>query len=196
MEHIPFPDKKYKTIYTDPPWKESGGGKIKRGADAHYPLMTTKEICEMPIQQIADDNCHLYLWTTNNFLQDAFKVIEAWGFKYITCITWIKDKQGLGQYYRGLTEHCLFARKGMLPYKIIDGKRQQGLTGFYAPKEEHSKKPDTMRQMIERVSYSPRIELFARQKFPGWDCWGDEVSDDFVVQSSHKTLERTDIKLF
>lgn len=175
MNYIPFPNKKYKTILADPPWKESGGGKIKRGADAHYPLMTTKEICEMPVQQIADDNCHLYLWTTNNFLQDAFKVMEAWGFEYVTCITWMKDRQGLGQYFRGMTEHCLFGRKGMLPYKTVDGKRQQGITGFYAPKEEHSKKPDTMRQMIEKVSYMPAIELFARQKVDGWDCWGNEV---------------------
>lgn len=196
MKVLPFPDKKYKTIYADPPWNESGGGKIKRGADRHYPLMTTKEIYELPVQKIADDNCHLYLWTTNNFLQDAFKVIEAWGFKYITCITWMKDKQGLGQYYRGLTEHCLFARKGILPYKIIDGKRQQGLTGFYAPKKEHSKKPDIMRQMIERVSYSPRIELFARQKFPGWDCWGNEVSDDIEIQLIDKTKNRLPKKLF
>ncbi len=128
MNYIPFTNKKYKTIYADPPWQESGGGKIKRGADRHYPLMTTKEICELPVQQIADENCHLYLWTTNNFLQDAFKVMEAWGFEYITCITWMKDRQGLGQYYRGLTEHCLFGRKGMVPYKTIDGKRQQGVT--------------------------------------------------------------------
>lgn len=196
MNYIPFPNKKYKTIYADPPWKESGGGKIKRGADRHYSLMTTKEICELPVKQIADDNCHLYLWTTNNFLQDAFKVIEAWGFKYITCITWLKDKQGLRQYYSGITEHCLFARKGILPYKIIDDKRQQGLTGFYAPKEEHSKKPDIMRKMVEKVSYSPRIELFAWQKYSGWDCWGNEVSDNIVLQSSRKTGEKTTIKLF
>ena len=71
-------------------------------------------------------------------------------------ITWIKDRQGLGQYYRGLTEHCIFARtKKKLPYKLLDGKRQQGVTGFYAPKGAHSAKPDAMRQMIEKVSYGP-----------------------------------------
>lgn len=131
------------------------GGKIKRGADRHYSLMTTKEICNLPVQAIAEDNCHLYLWSTNNFLLDAFKVIQSWGFTYITCITWMKDRQGLGQYFRGITEQCLFARKGILPYKIVDGKRQQGVTGFYAPKQEHSKKPDIMRSMIEKVSYTP-----------------------------------------
>ena len=160
---------KYKTIYADPPWWEVGGGKIKRGADAHYPLMKTKDICEFPVSEIADDNCHLYLWATNNHLLDAFKVIEAWGFRYITMITWFKDRIGLGQYFRGMTEHCLFAVKGNLPYKVINGKRAQGVTGFYEPKREHSRKPDKMREMIELVSYAPRIELFAREEFEGWD---------------------------
>ena len=108
-------------------------------------------------------------------MQDAFKVIEAWGFRYITTITWFKDKIGLGQYFRGITEHCLFAVKGNLPYKIIDGKRAQGKTGFYEAKREHSRKPKTMREMIELVSYAPRIELFAREKFDGWDYWGNEI---------------------
>ena len=168
---------KYKTIYADPPWMESGGGKIKRGADRHYPLMKTKDICELPIiKEIVDDNAHLYLWTTNNFLKDGLKVMESWGFRYVTMITWMKDKQGLGQYFRGLTEHCLFGVKGKLDYKIIDGKRQQGLTGFIAPRTEHSKKPNEMREMIEKVSYAPRIELFARERFDGWDAWGNEIT--------------------
>ena len=167
---------KYKTIYADPPWMESGGGKIKRGADRHYPLMKTKDICELPIiKEIVDDNAHLYLWVTNNFLKDGLKVMESWGFRYVTMITWMKDKQGLGQYFRGLTEHCLFGVKGKLDYKIIDGKRQQGLTGFLAPRTEHSKKPNEMREMIEKVSYAPRIELFARERFDGWDAWGNEI---------------------
>ncbi len=167
----------YKTIYADPPWMERGGGKIKRGADRHYPLMTTKEICALPVEQIADaDGCHLYLWTTNNFLPDALEVVKAWGFEYVTLITWQKDRQGLGQYYRGITEHCIFARtKKVLPYKTEDGKRQQGLTGFYAPKSRHSEKPLEMRRMIEKVSYAPRVELFARQACEGWDAWGNEI---------------------
>ena len=112
----------YKTIYADPPWFESGGGKIKRGADAHYSLMKTKDIVAMApfAKSLADENCHLYLWTTNNFLPDALEVMKAWGFDYKTVITWVKDRQGLGQYFRGLTEHCLFGVKGNLPYKIID----------------------------------------------------------------------------
>lgn len=168
-------DKKYQVIYADPPWNESGGGKIKRGADKHYDLMKTKDIIALPIANIADENCHLYLWVTNNFLKDGLKVMEEWGFRYVTTITWMKDKIGLGQYFRGMTEQCLFSVKGKLPYKIIDDKRQQGRTGFYAPKTIHSEKPSEMRNMIEKVSYEPMIELFARQEVDGWDCWGDEV---------------------
>ena len=167
--------KKYKTIYADPPWKESGGGKIKRGADRHYPLMSTKEIMELPVQDIAEENAHLYLWVTNNFLKDGLKVMDAWGFRYITTITWMKDRMGLGQYFRGKTEHCLFGVKGRLPYKIKNGKRQQGVTGFAAKRGRHSEKPQEMREMIEVVSYAPYIELFARDTFDKWDAWGNEV---------------------
>ncbi len=168
-------NKKYQTLYADPPWLERGGGKIKRGADRHYSLMKTKDIVSLPVAKLTDDNCHLYLWTTNNFLPDALEVMKAWGFTYKTMITWYKDKIGLGQYFRGITEHCLFGVKGVLPYKTLDGKRCQGKTGFYAPKGKHSEKPTEMRKMIELVSYEPRLELFARDVFPGWDCWGNEV---------------------
>ncbi|HMM32894.1 MAG TPA: MT-A70 family methyltransferase, partial [Clostridia bacterium] len=133
--------KKYHTIYADPPWPERGGGKIKRGADRHYTLMTVKEITALPVAAIANDNAHLYLWTTNNYLKAAFEVMEAWGFRYVTNITWGKDRIGLGQYFRGQTEHCLFGVKGTLPYKTIDGKRAQGSTLILSPRREHSRKP-------------------------------------------------------
>ena len=170
-------DLKYKTIYIDPPWPERGGGKIKRGADRHYQLMSLPEIAALPIGELADeDGCHLYMWVTNNYLQKGLALLKAWGFEYITMITWQKDRMGLGQYYRGLTEHCIFATtKKRLPYKMVDGKRAQGVTGFYEPKSVHSRKPKRMREMIELVSYEPRIELFARQQVDGWDCWGNET---------------------
>lgn len=177
----------YKTIYAAPPWMERGGGKIRRGADRHYPLMKTKDIMNLPVKQLIDpEGCHLYLWTTNNFLPDALKVVTAWGFDYVTLITWMKDRQGLGQYYRGITEHCIFAStKNRLPYKLINNTRQQGLTGFYAPKGEHSQKPEMMRVMIEKVSYAPRIELFAREPHEGWDVWGNEVECDGLWIPAH-----------
>jgi len=169
---------KYDIIYADPPWNETGGGRIKRGADHHYPLMKTKDIINLPVHNVVNDNCHLYLWVTNTFLQSGLNVMEAWGFKYKTMITWNKDKFGLGQYFRGQTEHCLFGVKGMIPYKIVGGKRQQGKTIFYAPRQKHSQKPIEMVNLIEKVSDREgfnKIELFARTKIKGWDVWGNEV---------------------
>lgn len=177
---------RYKTIYADPPWYETGGGKIKRGADRHYKLMKTRDICNLPIQDLISENAHLYLWVTNNFLKDGLKVMENWGFKYKTKITWVKgkwvneklfelDKIGLGQYFRGIDEICLFGVKGSLPYKIKNGKRQQGKTVIISPREIHSKKPEKMYEYIERVSYYPYLELFARNKRENWDSWGNEV---------------------
>lgn len=188
--------KKYKTLYADPPWYEIGGGKIKRGADRHYPLMKTKNIIALgpKIQQIMDINSHLYLWCTNNFLKDALEVMKSWGYEYKTMITWIKghventlfskenyvtikfDTIGLGQYFRGMTEHCLFGVRGNIPYKIIDGKRQQGKTMVIASKKEHSKKPKEIRKMVEKVSYPLFIELFSRNKVEGWTTLGNELS--------------------
>ena len=176
--------KKYQIIYADPPWKETGGGKIKRGADRHYDLMATKEIMFLNVKYITDVNAHLYLWVTNNFISDGLKVMEAWGFRYITMITWHKDRFGLGQYFRGITEHCLFGVKGFLPYKIMDGKRCQGVTGFTAKRTRHSQKPEEMRQMIEQVSCrkgANQIELFARESHEGWDAWGNELEEPDIV---------------
>jgi N6-adenosine-specific RNA methylase IME4 len=168
----------YKTIVADPPWPEVGGGKIKRGADRHYPLMKVPEITKLMKETLegkVDDNAHLYLWVTNNHLKDGLEVMDALGFRYVTCITWMKNSMGLGQYYRGKTEHCLFGVKGMVPYRFIDGKRAQGVTGFYADKQEHSRKPIEMYQMIEKVSSPPFFEMFARDARDGWDVFGNEV---------------------
>jgi len=120
----------------------------------------------------------LYLWVTNNFLPDGLRVMQAWGFRYITMITWAKDRIGLGQYFRGMTEHCLFGVKGKIPYKVVNGKRQQGQTLFYSAKQAHSQKPTKMREIIEHVSDRvgfEKIELFARTHVSGWDVWGNDV---------------------
>lgn len=175
---------KYKTIYADPPWNEVGGGKIRRGADRHYPLMKTHEIIAMKdfIDNISEKSCHLYLWVTNNFLPDGLEVVKAWGFRYVTKIDWHKEgKIGLGQFFRGKSESCLFAVKGKhLPYKVdpITGKRLQGVTSFIAPVLAHSEKPEFQRQQIEKVSHAPYIELFARKRVENWDAWGLEVPEN------------------
>ena len=171
----------FKTIYADPPWNERGGGVIQRGAQRHYPLMHTRDILNfrvdgVQVSELAEPNAHLYLWVTNNFLLDGLEVVKGWGFRYITMITWVKDRIGLGQYYRGLTEHCIFAVRGSLPYRNTDeGKRAQGVTWIYSPRGEHSAKPEAMRSMIELVSHPPYLELFARHEAKGWTCKGNEL---------------------
>jgi N6-adenosine-specific RNA methylase IME4 len=139
--------------------------------------MSVAEIEALPVSEWAGEDAHLYLWVTNSYLPAGLSVMKAWGFDYRTCITWMKDRFGLGQYYRGITEHCLFGVRGALPYKTdpLTGKRLQGVTGFIEPRQQHSQKPETMRQMIERVSHPPRLELFARRRYAGWDAWGNEV---------------------
>ena len=175
--------KKYKCILLDPPWPERGGGKIKRGADRHYPLMSVKDIISLPVGKIADDNAHMYLWVTNNYLEAGLQAMKAWDFRYITMITWAKDRMGLGQYFRGMTEHCLFGVRGMVPYQVDEnGKRQQGKTFFIAPRREHSAKPKQMRDMIEKVTPGPRIELFSRQDVYGWDHLGNALDGKDIRQ--------------
>jgi len=168
----------FATLYADPPWPEYGGGRIKRGADRHYKLMCVSDIKAMgdDIQNTMAPDSHCYLWVTNNYLPAGLEVLKAWGYRYITTITWAKDKFGLGQYYRGQTEHCLFGVRGRIPYrKRPNGKRAQGVTIIHAPRRKHSQKPDEMREMIEVVSPPPYLELFARERAPGWIVWGDEV---------------------
>lgn len=178
---------KYRVIYADPPWPEYGGGKIKRGADHHYPLMSVSEIARLGqflLPYIADDGCHLYLWVTNTHLESGLLVMDAWGFRYKTTVTWVKDRFGLGQYYRGQTEHCLFGVRGHLAYRTTEhGKRSQGVTAIHAPRHAHSVKPDEMRLMIERVSHAPRLELFARRKVAGWSAWGNQVQSDISINA-------------
>ena len=162
--------RRYHTLLADPPWPEYGGGKIKRGADRHYPLMKVKDIAAVNVQSLTHDDAHLYLWVTNNYLEAGLQVIKAWGFRYITTITWAKDRIGLGQYFRGQTEHCLFAVRGRLPYK-----NKTCSTLITAPRRGHSEKPVELYEMIEKVSYPLYLELFARKVRRGWDCFGEEL---------------------
>ena len=165
--------RKYKTILLDPPWWEKGGGKIKRGADRHYPLLKPYEIIETIYKSGVfnpDKNCHLYLWVTNNHLIDGLKLIETLGFKYKTNLVWVKDRFGLGQYFRGQHELCLFAIKGKQPTKTKNTS-----TVIISRRREHSKKPDEIHKIIEKNSPPPYLEMFARKKRRGRDTWGNEL---------------------
>jgi N6-adenosine-specific RNA methylase IME4 len=122
----------------------------------------------------------------HKFLPDGLRVMEAWGFRYINKVVWIKENHvGLGQYFRGKTEDCLFGVRGVLPYRITDeGKRAQGMTAIYAKPTRHSEKPEEMRDVIELVSHGPRIELFARSSRSGWDVWGNEIDSTIKLQTT------------
>ena len=178
---IPFPNKKYNIIYADPAWKfqtYSEKGK-KKNAENHYVCMNIDDICELPIKNICENNCILFMWAIDSMLPEAFRVIEKWGFTYKTVgFTWAKLNKkskgfftGLGYWTRGNPEMCLLATKGKpkrisksVPQLITDKRR------------EHSRKPDSIRDHIVNLCGDlPRIELFARQKVEGWDCWGNEV---------------------
>ncbi len=167
---------KYKTLYADPPWNERGGGKVKRGADKHYNLMKSNDILtyfKTQIFPLLDDDCHFYLWVTNNFLEDGLELMRQMGFVYKTNIVWVKNHIGLGQYFRGIHEICLFGTRG----KFTSNSNKES-TMICSKKGKHSRKPHGMYSKIEAVSDSPRLEVFARDKREGWDVFGDESPVD------------------
>ena len=170
----------YNIIVADPPWNESGGGKIKRGAARHYPLMKTPQIVETMRGQLDDrttDTALMFLWVTNNFLVDGLGVMRECGFEYITNIVWVKDRFGLGYYFRGQHELCLFGRKkppGRPPK--TETTYTTVLGGGVIPRGRHSQKPSALQEMIEDRWAGPYLELFARTARPGWDAWGNEVA--------------------
>lgn len=169
----------FRCVVADPPWNESGGGRVKRGADRHYPLMKTPAIIELMDHVLGDvhpidvDGCHLHLWVTNNYLRDGLRVMEELGFRYITMRTWAKDRFGLGQYARGQTEHTLFGVLGKL--KPLNRTESTLIGKGIVPRRKHSQKPDVCFDEIERISPGPRLELFARAPRDGWTVWGNEV---------------------
>jgi N6-adenosine-specific RNA methylase IME4 len=173
-------NKKYSVIYADPPWSfktYSDKGK-DRSPEKHYGVMSLKDICNLPVNKIANDNSVLLMWVVDPLLDKAFEVINAWGFKYKTVgFTWAKTNRksegyftGLGYWTRGNPEMCLLATKGKpkrisksVPQLIIEQRR------------EHSRKPDIMYNHIENLLEGPYIELFARNQRTGWDSWGNQV---------------------
>ena len=146
--------------------------------------MKDEELYHLPVQNLADKNCVLFLWCTFPKLPEALKLIEAWGFTFKTVgFVWIKQNKsgkgyflGLGWWTRSNAEICLIAVKGK-PKRKSASVRQL----LFSPVEEHSKKPDEARdKIIELMGDLPRIELFARRETPGWDVWGNEVASTIV----------------
>ena len=181
--------KKYGVVYADPPWQfQNRTGKV---APEHkrlmrYETMTLEDIKALPVQEIAGDKCHLYLWVPNALLPDGLAVMDAWGFEYKGNIVWEKvrkdgqpDGRGVGFYFRNVTELLLFGiKKKSAPNRTLDPARSQ-VNLIRTMKREHSRKPDEIIPIIESCSSGPRIELFARGDRDGWDMWGNQASADY-----------------
>lgn len=161
--------KKFRTIYADPPWKYSNQA-TRASTDNHYETLTPEEIVEIPIKELAEEQAHLHLWTTNAFLFDSKAIIEAWGFEYKSCFIWVKTQMGIGNYWRVSHEFLILGVKGGL--RFMDNSQ---MSWAEIERREHSEKPDEIRQVIEKVSQPQRLELFGRKLFPGWIVWGNEI---------------------
>ena len=181
MEQTPLPNKKYQIIYADPPWsyrdKALAGN---RGACCKYPVQSQGWLERLPVAQIAAQDCCLFLWVTMPKLDEVFALISAWGFEYKTCaFTWVKRNKisptwfwGMGRWTRANAELCLLATRGA-PKRVSAGVHSV----VDAPIGKHSAKPNIVRDRItELCGDLPRIELFARERAPGWDAWGNEIA--------------------
>ena len=175
----------YKTVVLDPPWKESGGGKIKRGADRHYPLLKAAAMPEVikgcPHWSNIGVDAHMYMWVTNTFLPDGLWLMSQLGFTYKTNVVWVKQRIGLGQYFRGQHELCLFGVRGD-SYSVRTGDKTIASV-IKADRGKHSKKPDVFLEMVEKRSNGPYLEVFARRVRENWTCWGNEVGGEDAQES-------------
>ena len=181
--------KKYQIIYADPPWECSKQNVakisyIKSSGSHHYNSMKLKDICELPVNEITDGNALLYLWARSPALDWALEVGIAWGFKYST-VAFVWDKQRIipSYYTPSQVELCLVFKKGKIPRPKGSTKEHQFLS---EKRREHSQKPDTIRDRITKMfPTQKKIELFARRKVEGWDCWGNEVESDIALGGSN-----------
>lgn len=162
----------YSTIVIDPPWDwgDEGDNDQLGRARPDYSTMSIDELKELPVGDLSDDNAHIYLWITNRSLPKGFDLLEAWGFRYITVITWVKPHFGMGNYFRGQTEQILFGVKGSLPLN----RKDQG-TVFNAKRgpNGHSSKPVELYDLIESCSPGPYLEMFSRADRKDWIHWGE-----------------------
>lgn len=177
---------KYNTIVADPPWRTKTGpswGKSDKSEplnpdkhDLTYPTMTVPEISA--ILPPAANDAHLYLWTINAYVEDAYRVARAWGFLPSTLLTWCKTPKGigLGGAFALSSEFILFARRGSLATK-----QRVDRNWWEWKRSTHSRKPEAFLDIVEQVSPGPYLEMFARRQRIGWDTWGDEALEHVEV---------------
>lgn len=175
----------FKTLLADPPWRFTNRtGKVApehRRLD-RYSTLDVDAICDLEVSSVMAKDSHLYLWVPNALLPDGLRVMEAWGFRYISNVIWAKrridggpDGRGVGFYFRNVTEIILFGVRGSM--RTLPPARRQ-VNMIESRKREHSRKPDEQYQLIESCSPGPYLEMFARHPREGWTVWGDEASTD------------------
>lgn len=190
---------KFGTILADPPWEfQNSTGKVapKHKRLKRYETMSLEEIKLMPVSRLSANKSHLYLWVPNAFIKEGIEVMEEWGFKYKTNIVWHKirkdggpDGRGVGFYFRNTTELVLFGVKGTKVRTLKPGRTQVNI--IRTRKREHSRKPDELYKIIEKCSWGPFLELFARGKRKGWTSWGDQSKKYRISWDTYKNNSKS-----
>jgi N6-adenosine-specific RNA methylase IME4 len=165
----------FKTIVADPPWASMHQrSTYHRGKpERHYGTMPTEDIMALDVDGLAAPDAHLWVWGVNRLMEDAYRVVRAWGFTPMSLLTWCKPGPGMGYYLRNNTEHVIFATRGkpMVPdHKVLS-------SWFEWPRLRHSEKPSEFFDIVEQVSPGPYLEMFARTARPGWSAWGNEAPE-------------------
>jgi N6-adenosine-specific RNA methylase IME4 len=190
-------DKAYKTILADPPWRFSNRtGKVapEHKRLSRYETLSLEEIMEIPVSHVAGEQSHLYLWVPNALLPLGLEVMKAWGFEYKSNLIWHKirkdggpDGRGVGFYFRNTTEIVLFGIRGKM--RTLKAGRSQ-VNILKTQKQEHSRKPDEMYDIIESCSPGPFLEIFARDRRKGWDVFGNQAEDYSIDWKTYKNNSR------
>ncbi|MCF7954927.1 MAG: S-adenosylmethionine-binding protein [Phycisphaerae bacterium] len=195
-------NKKFSTILADPPWQfQNRTGKMapEHKRLSRYPTMKLQEIKDLPVEAIAEERAHLYLWVPNALLAEGLQVMDNWGFTYKTNLIWYKirkdggpDRRGVGFYFRNVTEVILFGVRGKKVRTLQPGRSQENIIS--SRKREHSRKPDEQYELIESCSWGPYLELFGRGTRKGWTTWGnqaEEYTPDWETYSNHSQTGNT-----
>ena len=171
-------------IYADPPWQYKNQG--TRGATKnHYPTMPLNDIASLPVAELALPDAHLHLWVTSSFLHDAESIIRSWGFEPKSSFVWVKPTMGLGNYWRCAHELLLLGVRGSLKF------RDHSIRSWIRePRTKHSKKPEIVRTLVERVSPGPYLELFGRRAEVGWTVFGNQVELPSPRRATHGGMIR------
>lgn len=185
---------KYATILADPPWRftnRTGKMAPEHKRLSRYPTMSTEQIGELPIPQLALPKSHLYLWVPNALILEGMEIMKRWGFTYKTNLVWYKvrkdggpDGRGVGFYFRNVTELVLFGVRGSMR-TLPPGRREVNI--LLTRKREHSRKPDELYDVIERCSPGPYLELFARHSRARWHQWGNEIKNSGPLDDGRET---------